>query len=110
MFGIGLPEILVILVIALIFIGPQKLPDIAKALGRAVGEFKRATEDIKSSIDVDINSPVTEEPPKQKEKKKGIDIKKEEGEDTHPVHPKGHTTSKKEEEIPSQKKVGEEKA
>ncbi len=110
MFGIGLPEILVILVIALIFIGPQKLPDIAKALGRAVGEFKRATEDIKSSIDVDINSPVTEEPPKQQAKKKSIDIKKEEGEDTHPVSSKVHTASKKEEELPSQKNVGEEKA
>lgn len=54
MFGIGITEILIILVIALIVLGPQKLPDIARALGRAVGEFKRATEEIRSTLDVEI--------------------------------------------------------
>ncbi len=52
MFGIGFTEILVILVIALIAIGPEKLPEIAKALGRAFGEFKKATDDLKKSVDV----------------------------------------------------------
>jgi len=51
MFGIGMPELLVILAVALIVIGPKKLPDLAKSLGRAMGEFKRATNDLKQSIE-----------------------------------------------------------
>ncbi|MEX1297821.1 MAG: twin-arginine translocase TatA/TatE family subunit, partial [Desulfotignum sp.] len=53
MFGLGMPEILLILAIALIVIGPQKLPDLAKTLGRAMGEFKRSAQDLKRSIDMD---------------------------------------------------------
>ncbi len=52
MFGMGMSEILVILVIALIVIGPKKLPEIAKSLGKAMGEFKRATNDLKDSINL----------------------------------------------------------
>jgi sec-independent protein translocase protein TatB len=53
MFGMGMPEILLILAIALVVIGPKKLPDLAKSLGRALGEFRRATNDLKSSLDAD---------------------------------------------------------
>ncbi len=53
MFGIGMPEMLLILAIALIVIGPKKLPDLAKALGRALGEFKRATTEIKETMEID---------------------------------------------------------
>jgi sec-independent protein translocase protein TatB len=53
MFGIGMQELLLILVIALIVLGPKKLPDVAKALGKALNEFKRATSDLKESLDVD---------------------------------------------------------
>ena len=53
MFGIGMQEILLILVIALIVLGPKKLPDVAKALGKALNEFKRATSELKDSLDVD---------------------------------------------------------
>lgn len=53
MFGLGMPEILLILAIALIVIGPKKLPDLAKTLGRAMGEFKRSAQDFKRSIDVE---------------------------------------------------------
>jgi len=53
MFGLGMPEILMILAIALIVIGPKKLPDLAKTLGRAMGEFKRSAQDFKQSIDME---------------------------------------------------------
>jgi sec-independent protein translocase protein TatB len=53
MFGIGMPEMLLILAVALIIIGPKKLPDLAKSLGRALGEFKRATNDLKESIEME---------------------------------------------------------
>lgn len=42
MFGLGLPELVLILVIGLIFFGPGKLPDIGKALGKSMREFKQA--------------------------------------------------------------------
>jgi TatA/E family protein of Tat protein translocase len=53
MFGIGMPEMILILAIALIVLGPKKLPDLAKSLGRAMREFKKATTELKESIDVD---------------------------------------------------------
>ena len=52
MLGIGMQEIIIILVVALIVIGPKKLPDLAKALGRAMGEFRRAADDLKDNLDI----------------------------------------------------------
>ena len=55
MFGIGMPEMLLILAVALIVIGPKKLPDLARSLGRTFGEFKRATNDLKESLEIDTD-------------------------------------------------------
>jgi len=51
MFGIGFPELLLIAVIALVVIGPKRLPDLARALGRGFAEFRRATEELKQSFE-----------------------------------------------------------
>jgi sec-independent protein translocase protein TatA len=50
MFGIGMPELLVIAVIALLVVGPKKLPDIAKALGKGLSEFRKVTEEATETI------------------------------------------------------------
>ncbi|MFP4392289.1 MAG: Sec-independent protein translocase protein TatB [Desulfohalobiaceae bacterium] len=53
MFGIGTTEVLVILVVALLVIGPSKLPDVARALGKGLAEFKRMSSDVKRTIDLE---------------------------------------------------------
>lgn len=53
--SIGLPELIVILVLALIIFGPGKLPDVGKAVGKAMNEFKKASKDVKESLQEDEN-------------------------------------------------------
>jgi Tat protein translocase TatB subunit len=59
MFGIGFTEILVILVVALIVLGPDKLPEIAKTLGKAVREFRRTSDEIRKTVsDIDVRESI----------------------------------------------------
>jgi sec-independent protein translocase protein TatB len=53
MLGLGIQEIIIILVVALIVIGPKKLPELARGLGKAMREFRSATNDIKQNFDLD---------------------------------------------------------
>jgi len=100
MFGIGMPEMILILAIALIVIGPKKLPDLAKSLGRAMREFKKATNEFKETIQLegelsevketfkDISDEVKDavdlnlKPEKQKADKIGPDDEKNEEKDS----------------------------
>jgi len=55
MFGsIGMPELLIIFVVALIVFGPRKLPDLGRSLGKSLAEFKRASNELRSTLDEEI--------------------------------------------------------
>jgi len=55
MFGsLGLPELIMIFVLALLLFGPRKLPEIGKSLGKAMGEFRRASNDLKRSLEEEV--------------------------------------------------------
>jgi TatA/E family protein of Tat protein translocase len=58
MFGIGMTELLVIMAIALVVLGPKKLPELARSLGRGLAEFRRASTDLhREFLDVDKDAP-----------------------------------------------------
>jgi sec-independent protein translocase protein TatA len=55
MFGsLGVPELILIMVVALIVFGPRKLPEIGRTLGKALGEFRKATDDLKNTIEREV--------------------------------------------------------
>jgi TatA/E family protein of Tat protein translocase len=56
MFGIGMSELIIILIIALILFGPKKLPELAGALGRAVAEFKKAVNETRNSLESELHT------------------------------------------------------
>ena len=57
MFGIGMTELVVIMVVALIVFGPTRLPELARSLGRAMGEFRRASTDIRQTFHEAVQEP-----------------------------------------------------
>jgi sec-independent protein translocase protein TatA len=56
MFGLGMPELIVIFVIALLVFGPKKLPEIGRSLGRSLAEFKRASEELKEGLVAELSA------------------------------------------------------
>ena len=56
MFGIGMQEIVLIAVIALIVVGPKKMPELARALGKGYGEFRRAFDEMKRNVETDFQT------------------------------------------------------
>ncbi len=66
MFGLGVPELIIILIIGLVLFGPGKLPDVGKALGKSIREFKSATTEPEKTEEKMVN--VTEQPKELSEK------------------------------------------
>ena len=54
MFGIGFPGLLLILIIALLVVGPSRLPEVARAIGKALGEFRRMADEVKETIEHEL--------------------------------------------------------
>jgi len=63
MFGIGPLELGIVLVIALLILGPKKLPELARGLGKGLSEFRRASNDLRHSLDLDLEAHKIEPPP-----------------------------------------------
>lgn len=63
--NLGMPELILILALALLLFGPNKLPEIGKQVGKALGEFKRASNDLKRTIEDEMEKATREEPKKE---------------------------------------------
>lgn len=61
MFNIGMPELLLIFIVALIVVGPKRLPEIGRSLGKAVSAFKKASLDVKEALEQETPEEIKEE-------------------------------------------------
>jgi len=60
--SVGMPELIIILVVALIVFGPKKLPELGKSLGKGLAEFRKASNELRSTIEHEVRN-VEAEPP-----------------------------------------------
>ena len=65
MFSVGMPELLVILIVALLVLGPKRLPDIARSLGKGMAEFRRASTEFQRTLSASLEEPPPAAPPRQ---------------------------------------------
>jgi Tat protein translocase TatB subunit len=92
MFGVGMPELLVILGVALIVLGPKRLPEVARGLGKAIAELRKATSGLSQELD-DARAMLEEEarraaePPPKIAPASGIEPKSAPGASTHATSP-----------------------
>ncbi|TYB33129.1 MAG: Sec-independent protein translocase TatA [Flexistipes sinusarabici] len=68
MFGLGMTEVILILVLALIVVGPKKLPEVAKGLGKGFAEFKKMMNDFKDAVNIDDIDESSSSSPRSKNK------------------------------------------
>lgn len=66
--NLGMPELIFILVLALLIFGPKKLPELGRQLGRGLGEFKRTSNDLKRTIEEELDKVAVEEQKPEPEK------------------------------------------
>jgi sec-independent protein translocase protein TatB len=93
MFGIGLPELILIMAVALIVVGPEKLPELAKSLGKGILELKKAASSLKESLDEEENETPGWEPQDiDKQPDKLLDAYKSLPEDALPEKPEAMLT------------------
>lgn len=81
MFNIGFPELILILVVALLVVGPSKLPELARSMGKAFGQFRRMADDVRDTIEQEVT---IEE---KGEEKKDNQPRAEEGKSNEPPKP-----------------------
>lgn len=65
MFSVGMPELLVILIVALLVLGPKRLPEIARSLGKGMAEFRRASTEFQRTLSASLEEPPPAAPPRQ---------------------------------------------
>ena len=90
MFGIGMTELLVILVIGLLVLGPKRLPELARSLGRGLAEFRRASGEIRREF-LDVQESARIDPPTAQPEESGPPEHDDEDESADPERPAGST-------------------